>query len=237
MGSKIILFIVEGVSDDTALGATLNRLLKKHIDKNIRDISFHLINGDITTGIGHTKNNVKEEVVKEIKNFLSKYRLKKEDIYKVIQLTDTDGAYAPDDVIKSHEMKKITYNENEIFCKEMGEKIDVNKTKSRNLNELSSTGKIFKDIEYEIYYFSCNLEHVTSNNQNAEKSEKDSLAEEFMDKYSDDLDGFVDFFKEQELFTGETYRETWDFIKIGTNSLKRYTNFYIFIDKLINNDI
>ena len=147
MGSKIILFIVEGVSDDTALGATLNRLLKKHIDKNIRDISFHLINGDITTGIGNTKNSIKEEVVKGIKNFLSTNRLKKEDICRVIQLTETDGAYVPDNAIKSYSTEKTICNENRIFCKDIESKINLNKPKSRNLNELSSTGKIFnKDI-------------------------------------------------------------------------------------------
>lgn len=239
MRNKIILFIVEGITDEDSLALILNRLLKKHNGQNIQKILFKFLNGDITTGVNYSTKNVKEELVKGIKSFLSKNRLQKEDIYKIVQLTDMDGAYVPNEVIISCEEDKIVYKEDCIYYEKVENKISLNQKKQKNLNELSSTAKIFNSgkvgISYEIYYFSCNLDHVTSNIQNADDTQKKHLAKEFSEKYSNDLDGFVEFFKDTSLFTGNTYEETWNFIKKDTNSLKRYTNFYIFIDKLINN--
>ena len=65
------------------------------------------------------------------------------------------------------------------------------------------------------------------------QEEKNDNADDFRNRYLDDLKGFVDFFNDGEIAVQGDYKESWEFIKQDTNSLKRNTN----ISLLINSEI
>jgi len=44
-------------------------------------------------------------------------------------------------------------------------------------------------------------------------------------------DAFVEFIRNEEFAVQGEYRETWEFIKLNGNSLKRYSNFQLFFQK------
>ena len=74
------------------------------------------------------------------------------------------------------------------------------------------------EIDYKVYYFSCNLKHVLYNIQNAEDKEKSKLAKDFEDKYIENLNEFIIFFNSIPKEIESDYNKTWDFIKENNNS-------------------
>jgi hypothetical protein len=83
-------------------------------------------------------------------------------------------------------------------------------------------------VPYRVFYMSCNLEHVIHGIQNANKNEKVKLAEVVEDKYIDNPGEFERYMSESDFTVTGDYNDTWDFIKQGLNSLKRYSNFHLF---------
>lgn len=73
------------------------------------------------------------------------------------------------------------------------------------------------------------MDHVLHNQANLSKHEKDKLAQKFEDAFIDKPQEFAEFFDDEQLFSGKSYIESWDFIRASTNSLKRKTNFYLYI--------
>ena len=74
---------------------------------------------------------------------------------------------------------------------------------------------------------SCNLDHVLHNKQMSSDKEKSDDAFRFAQKYKDNLPGFIDFISNSSFSVQKSYKESWEFIKEGTNSLNRYTNLAI----------
>lgn len=64
--------------------------------------------------------------------------------------------------------------------------------------------------------------------------EKDKLAQKFEDAFIDKPQEFAEFFDDEQLFSGKSYMESWDFIRASTNSLKRKTNFYLYIKEKVS---
>jgi hypothetical protein len=71
---KVILFIVEGQSEEDALGSSLSRLLTSS------QVSFHIVGGDITSDRSTTLENVVTKVHDQIKQFLDKSHFRKSDL-------------------------------------------------------------------------------------------------------------------------------------------------------------
>ena len=87
--NKLILVLVEGKSDQTALN-----LIEKFCENN--KIQIYITKGDITSDFKTTYSNY-ENVLKDfIKKFINEYGLEKKDILQVIHIIDTDGAFIPD---------------------------------------------------------------------------------------------------------------------------------------------
>ena len=114
---KVILFIVEGPSDEAALGTIMEEYF------NNEDIKFLVVHGDITIKNFITKDNaiikINEQVEKKLEELEKKYNYSKTDYVKIIHLIDTDGTYIPDDKV----IQKIMQEEGE----------DNNKSKSKVL--------------------------------------------------------------------------------------------------------
>lgn len=53
------------------------------------------------------------------------------------------------------------------------------------------------------------MNHVLHRQANLSKQEKDKLAQKFEDKFINKPQEFVDFFDDEQLFSGKTYVESW----------------------------
>lgn len=107
--------------------------------------------------------------------------------------------------------------------------IERNERKVGNLNVLSCLDKVNRSLDYTLYYFSCNQEHVLHNIIDAPDNGKNVLAEKFNDKYEADFEAFKEFISNQEFAVNGCYSETWEFIKRDNNSLKRFSNFHLLL--------
>lgn len=223
---KIVLFIVEGITDEISLGLVLSKIIEK--GKLIR---FKVVRGDITTEYGTSSSNILNKITNLIKEFIAKDIYRKKDIHKVIHIVDTDGVYIDNGLIIQKDINFIEYSTQKIFTKNIENIIKRNEQKRQVLNKLIGTNNVYKDLPYEIYFFSSNLEHVLHNNQNVSDDRKQSYADKFADRFADDPSKFIEFINNNEFAVNGDYNDTWNFIKEGINSLNRYTNFHLYINE------
>lgn len=225
---KVILFIVEGPTEETSL----SRILKKIIDS--KEVFFHIVNTDITSDRLSNTSNILKKVNDEIKKPILRNYFEKKDILKIVHIVDLDGAYINPENVVYHDNEKVEYTPEKIKTKNVQSIIDRNKSKSSMLNKLSYT-KMIGTIPYKVFFFSTNLEHVLHNIQNATREEKNKLAQDFEDEFYDNPMEFINFITNEEFALNKDYQETWEFIKKDNNSLKRYTNFNLFFDNVNEN--
>ncbi len=219
---KVVLFLVEGITDKVALEHVLPNLLEN--DK----VVFKIIDGDLTARYGITQKNILSEVGQIIKKYLANNRYQKSDILKIVHLTDTDGAFIPENAVNFYETPYVQYFPECIKTKNV-ESIKIrNSIKAGALVKLSETCKIL-GIHYSIYFFSCNQEHVLHNIQDSlSDNEKMQLAEKFSEQYGTQPQKFIEFISSEPLAVPGDYRDTWLFIRQGCNSLNRFCNLHIF---------
>ncbi|MGL4847515.1 MAG: hypothetical protein ACRC28_01085 [Clostridium sp.] len=227
--AKVIIFIVEGITDKEALEGVISELYEE------KNIIFEVIGGDITSEYETKVNNIKSNIGKKIKRVIEKSKIIAKDIDEIIHIVDTDGTYIEEEkVIFGNEFK---YFEDRIETKDRDKIIERNERKSKILNIINSMDNITIDrrkIGYSVYYMSSNLEHVLHNKMNVMKSEKNELARNFEDEYIENPEKFLEFVCNSKFSVNLKYKDSWKFIKVDTNSLKRYTNFKICMEKLIN---
>lgn len=223
---KVILFLVEGASDLTSL---------EFIDNINTDetIKFQITSGDITSKLNITPQNCREEINKILLSFLERSKLRKTDIIKIIHILDIDGVYIPEiKIIEDKSIKKFLYTNNGIVAPSKENVQKRNENKKRILEKLLVTSKI-NSIPYEMYYMSCNLEHVLHNKlEDISEDEKKELANKFADRFYEKEIEFIDFINNKDFKVLGDYKTTWDFIKKDLNSVNRYSNFWLFFENL-----
>lgn len=92
---KVVAFIVEGPSDEAALGS----VMKEHFSSN--EVQFIVVHGDITLKDYVSADSILIKINEQIENVRSKYRYALEDFIKIIHIVDTDGVYIPQTDVKS----------------------------------------------------------------------------------------------------------------------------------------
>lgn len=219
---KIILFLVEGITDQTSLGLVLSRLI------NDDKVEFQITSGDVCYKDGINFSNVINTINNQVADFLKMKKFNKKDIFKIIHLLDTDGAFVSDSILhENSEIPKTCYHE------ECIETPNLSKLQSRNSNKKSIIQKLIKTsdinkVPYSIFYFSRNLEHVLHNiTEEICCEDKMNLAIKFEDQYAQNPQSFVEFIKDIEIAAPGNYCETWEYIKFGNNSLQRKSNFHL----------
>ena len=150
---KVVAFIVEGPSDEAALGT----IMKEHFSKD--EVQFVVVHGDITLKDYVSVGNILIKINEQIEGVKSRYRYDQDDFLKIIHIVDTDGVYIPEADVKEADVEDVQYYEDRIDAKNVGAIIDRNKRKGDILYKLRKTGKV-SGIPYRIYFNSCNLEHV-----------------------------------------------------------------------------
>lgn len=234
---KVILVIVEGPSDDTALGSILGKIFEEH--RVFVKVTF----GDITTDRYTTANNVAGKLGDLVKAYAQSMYFERKDFLKVIHIVDMDGAYIPDDaIVENSELNKSLYSLTEIQTAKPENIARRNEKKRNILNRISTLKKVWGSIPYQVYYMSCNLDHVLYNKMNISDEEKEENAYKFAEKYKNDIPGFLCFISESDFSRVDDYKESWIFIKDDVHSLERFTNLglcFADIDKekyLLGND-
>lgn len=109
--------------------------------------------------------------------------------------------------------------------------LERNKRKSAAVERMLGISTVLKTISYSVYYFSSNMDHVLHNQANLSKEEKEDLADSFDEEYADKPEEFVRLMRESPFTVEGTYEETWDFIRLDKNSVKRFSNFGVYLTR------
>ena len=222
---KVILFIVEGITDKTALGSVLDAILSNE------KIHFAITEGDITTKDDVNASNVIRRINEIVKFTQERYHFKASDLLEIVHLIDTDGAFIPDTaVINNAEATHIQYTLQNIQTDDIEKIVERNQKKLGLVKLLRSKTEINKK-PYKMFYFSRNQEHVLHNEaRELTTSEKNALADQFDDLYGDAPEAFLEFIKSKDFSVPGDYAETWNFIESGLHSLERWSNFHLYFE-------
>ena len=216
---KIVFVIVEGPSDDAALGVMFTRLY----DTNL--VRVEITHGDITTRDYAGSENIASRIGNLVKRYATANHFKASDFQEVIHIVDTDGSFVPDAAIEEdlsctepiYTPTKIKTDKPSAICKR-------NQGKSLILSKLIALNHVWRTIPYHIYYMSCNLDHVLHNKQNSSDTEKETDAYTFATYYRDRLPEFLTFICDSSFSVKGAYKDSWSFIQQGYHSLERYSN-------------
>ena len=221
---KVLFIIVEGPSDDEALGLIFTRLFSAN------HVHVEITHGDITSRNDVNKDNIVSKIGDIVRKYAADYSLKQSDFLEVIHIIDTDGAYISNNsIVEDISIDGIVYSLTEIRCPNKLAIEHRNEKKKENLDRIIYQPTIWKTVPYKVYYMSCNLDHVLYDKQNNDDEGKKSDSLIFSRKYKDDLNGFVDFMTNSEFSVVNDYKESWEFIKKEMHSLERHSNLGITI--------
>ncbi len=221
---EVILILAEGATEYYAFENILDKL-------SLNNIVVHVVGTDVTAHENTNENNALAKVYEKVTDFAENSYTKTPIKYikKIIHLVDTDGTYINDnDIIVDEHLERFKYTVDNISANNKSKVVVRNNRKSKVMNRLISTKEI-NDISYEIYYFSCDCDHVLFDVMNLDKGLKVPNAKSFERKYEKDLPGFIDFMCNSNFSVNRNYEDSWDFIKLGKNSLNRYSNFDILL--------
>lgn len=215
--------IVEGPSDEEALGVILNRIFERN------SVYVHIMHCDITTELNVNPGNIVSKVGNQVREYARKV-FRQSDFKQIIHITDMDGAFIPDSsIIEDPAKKKPFYCVTEIrACNKAGIE-DRNRRKRENLNRLIATSKIW-NIPYQIYYMSCNLDHALYGKLNSSDEEKETDSYCFAERYKEDIPGFWQFIAKSDFSVMGDYIQSWQYIRKDLHSLERHTNLGLCFD-------
>lgn len=218
---KVIAFVVEGQSDEAALGT----IMKEYFSSS--EVQFIVVRGDITSKDYVSTDNILIKINDQIELVKEKYRYSQDDFIKIIHIADTDGVYIPKEDIKKENIMNVQYYEDRIVAKNVEAIVKRNQKKGEILFKLRKTGKI-NGIPYKIYFNSCNLEHVLYGElKDFSDEEKEILSDDFAEQYEGKVPEFITFISDPSLAVPGTYQNTWDYIQKDKNSLNRHSNMHL----------
>ena len=220
---KVVLLIVEGSCEEVLLYNRLRCLFEQHT------IRFHIQRGDILYDLDRPEEPIKSIIGNAVKEFMMKNKFHPEDIFCVLHIIDTDGCFIPEDAIVIDEnQKELTlYHEDRISVPHEKQKQQIatrNADRSNSINIMKALETILSgEINYRMYYFSRNLEHVLFKEPNPEKDRKFPEVERFIEQLEMPIE---DFLQESmpDLSGIDPYSESWDRITDKTASLEKYSN-------------
>lgn len=228
---KIVFVIVEGPSDEQALGVILSRIY----DKN--SVFVHIMRCDITTELNINQGNIISRIGDIVRKYASDNHFKNTDFRQIIHITDMDGAFVPDGhIIEDTTVEKPYYTVTGIHTKNKHALEQRNQQKRENLNKLCTTQKIWK-VRYQIFYMSCNLDHTLYNKLNTSNEDKEKDSYRFAKLYRNDIPAFWTFISSSDFSVLSGYKQSWDYIKIDLHSLERHSNFGLCFFEEFNNHV
>ena len=240
MANKILLLLVEGKSDISALEYPLGL----YFSCTNPNLDLHFLkpldgNGDITGSNLIEQSTIAKNIDKwwGVTSYLSKNGFSLSDVVEIVQIIDVDGVYIKDECVKYGPFRnKFEYCEDAIKCEFPQRAIDRNVKKRHNITALKSNSSIkigSARVNYSIYYFSCNLDHYICGKRNLDPKSKVTKAEEFAYSFDDPL-AVYEWFKtstEDRINVCLDYKKSWEYLKEGNRSLSRCSNLIILLEK------
>lgn len=227
MSKKVILFIVEGLSEQNALYPIISEILDQ------QSIYFEITYGDITSNYTEqTASNIIDKISEIINSYLSKRNFKVDDLHEVILLTDTDGTFIKSQNIEYHGEDTVIYEDNRILTKNIMAIQMRNTIKSQILNKLFNLESIVirsVKVPFKTFYMSCNLDHVIHNERNMIGSKLDK-ANMFADSFDGREEEFIPLLKEFMSHEKHSFLESWEHITKSNHSLLRYSNLWLYFN-------
>ncbi len=220
MSKKIVFIIVEGISEKNALEGILKVLLQEK-----DSIEIVVYDGDILTSLDPiSKITQKCHETLSVNGFLTT------DLAKIVQVSDLDGCYIDDSKIVHVSNGRICYKESTIECTNVPSIKARNLNKRNSINLLRATNEIqigSSLVPFELYYNSCNLEHVLYNSRTMSKKQKTSSALRFALTYDGKESDFITFIEPHSL--AKTEDELWEHVKDSNNSLQKSSTLYFLL--------
>lgn len=184
---KVVLFIVEGPSDEAALGGIFTKIF------NNAAVKFDVIHGDATTSC-QDPAKIREHVRNEILKHLARDRgYGWKDLERIVVICDTDGAFVPSSCIEASSDGRLHYEEGCILARDPAAIVERNAKKSEALKRLSSIKELTskqRKVPIRTFFHSRNLEHALSGEPGeCSNDEKELLAHRFARKYVNDIGG------------------------------------------------
>lgn len=232
---KYLLFIVEGNNDKKEIQAILRASCGSAFSDHYVD-AFHVHNGDITT----EKDSSEKNIIKKIEKIIVLWRnggeqpyqrISPSDVEKIIHIVDTDGVFIPESAVIKTDDEKAKYYDQEIHYFDRDVLVGRNRKKARVLRRLLEVKQI-DNIPYELYYVSCNMDHLLFNTRNSQQKDKGRNAFIFAGKCKNKEYLLDSVFKEGVCASGNL-DESWTMIQKDYNSLARHTNINILMDGII----
>ncbi len=180
-------------------------------------------------------------------------------VSEIIHIIDTDGAFIDESQVvplSEQDQQKnsvnLLYSEEHIYASDVAGIQERNRRKVANIQQLLDYCKTGFPIRkyylteghgnkvsskdsvapYSLYFFSCNMDHFTSNEMNW-KGSKTSLAESFLDAHGDGFDELREFVnKTDPTISTMSFSDSWEYIQKGCNSLCRHSNLGILLNSL-----
>lgn len=239
---RVILFIVEGRSDMAALERPIQTLLADN-EQGIQ-ATFLIAECDVTSDRRNNPDNIEQKINRfYFEPFFSANDFcYPKDVLEVVHICDLDGTFIPDENCRvydsEHEVDDGFVYDPPFIYGETAETVqERNHNKAANIRHLLTLETIkvgSKTCPYSVYFFSSNIDHYLHDKLNLLGHEKISRAEEFADKCDEDPTWFIRrICNHSQALKNMTLEESWTYITEGCNSIKRHTNFNIYIDKLV----
>lgn len=133
---KVIVFIVEGPSDEAALGT----IMKEYFSGN--EVQFLVVHGDITLKDYVSAEQILIRLNELVESIKQKYRYRLEDFIKIIHIADMDGVYISKEDVKQADVEGIQYYLDHIDTKDTEAAIKRNQAKGKILFKLRKTGRL-----------------------------------------------------------------------------------------------
>ncbi len=231
---KYVLFIVEGKNDQIEIQAMLRAYCANSLQDKYVDI-YLPYNGDIT--FDETEKTITGKLTEAVLSWRRGetrlhpfHPVSPSDVAKIIHVIDTDGAFIPEDAIIADDVGDVEYNEDGIRCGDRAFIVGRNRKKAKAIKKLLSVPRI-DNIPYEVFFVSCNMDHVLFGTRNPASKSKGPNARYFAAhcKSPDDLS--LSVFGEGIRFDGP-FPESWSFIQVDMNSLNRHTNLNLLLKDL-----
>jgi len=228
--SSVVIFIVEGRSDENALRNWLEDIC------DTLQIEFRVVGTDPFTNPENRRKNPETVIEEMVKKELIRGHFSEDDLAMIVQITDTDGVYIYESavIVSEERIEKMYYTDDNIVVKNEGQKKEIarerNRVKRNGLNRLSLIKEI-TGVNYKILYFSRNLEHITHDDPDMCNNDKEEEADKFSDRFQS-VSEFKEFFQNSNFAVDGSYEDTWKYIQQNARSLKRYSNFHLIFDFL-----
>ena len=107
---KVVLVIVEGMSDKTVLSGLLPKMFGDYVFR------FKIIHGDLLTQSSITRSQILMQVNKQLSYAMSEYKYRPDDIKEVVHLVDLDAVYIDPSRIEEREKTSVKFTTRRKSC-------------------------------------------------------------------------------------------------------------------------